>query len=110
MKFINLIFLAILLASCKPKVCSDPVACKVVDSNLTIINKYVYEKIAPPTSCVSTVHFFVVLTRIGSESPTDDLGQPGPTQNDYKRWSSWYEDNKDKLYWDKKSQKVLLRK
>jgi len=109
-KFIKLICLAILLGSCKPKVCSDPVACKVVDSDLTIIKNFVYHRISPPTTCAGVVYSLSVLTGIDSESPGDDIGQPSPTLTDYERWLSWYEDNKDKIYWDKKSQKILVRK
>ncbi|MFI5159627.1 MAG: hypothetical protein ACHQHN_00050 [Sphingobacteriales bacterium] len=110
MRLIPAIALCILIASCKPKVCSDPHACKVVDSELTIIEKFVDHRISPPTTCAETVYSLTLITGIESDQPGDDLGQPSPTLNDYKRWSNWYEDNKDKLFWDMKTQKVLVRK
>ena len=114
MRFIGTICLVILLASCKPKICSDPIACKKIEDKLIVIKYFLDHKGAGPPypgpEVPQAVHLLTGWTTIPSEAPGSDLGQLNPTSKDYKRWSNWYEDNKDKLYWDAKGRKVMVRK
>lgn len=109
-----MIYLLVLFASCKPKVCSDPSACKEVERELLVVKNYIDHKITyapyPGRNTGEAIDFFGKLTGIETDSTGGDLGPISPTANDYKRWSNWYEDNKDKLYWDAKSQKVMVKK
>ena len=98
----------LLLSSCTQKICKDPVACKEVENKLMVIKNSVDKKSLDP--CPNVVDYLTVLTNIDSESPGNDIGQGYPTAKDYKKWLNWYENNKDKLYWDKKTQKVIVKK
>ena len=110
MKFIGKICLVVLLTSCTQKVCNDQVACQKVEDGLTAIENSVKHKESDPLRTIEAVHFFNVLTGIESQSWGDDVGQYNPTREDYEKWSQWYENNKDKLYWDKESKSVRVRK
>ena len=108
MKSLKIIALIILLASCNQKTEIDPVACKKVETQLMVIDNFISRKV------VDVQRFYAVdslakWTGIESQSPDDDLGQGNPTRDDYEKWMHWYKENKYKIYWDKKSQKVLVR-
>jgi hypothetical protein len=38
-----------------------------------------------------------------------DYFKPELLKPDYEKWKDWYEKNKDKLYWDEKQKKIIVK-
>ena len=55
--------------------------------------------------------FLEKVTLIWSESDGNYIGRFNPTYKDFKSWSIWFKNNKNRLYWDdnKQSVKVMVR-
>jgi hypothetical protein len=89
---------------------TDSIAAKVVEANLTVITDYL-EKKAPSLQKISDATAYLTeLTGIPSESDGKYYGQFKPTANDLKAWTTWYQRNKEYLFWDKELQSVILYK
>ncbi len=56
----------------------------------------------------NVVSFLVNTTKIESESDGTTFGQFLPTENDFRRWTTWYKENRNRIFWDEKEQKVIL--
>lgn len=81
---------------------------KAVEQNLTIIYSYV-QNINSDSRLrrVHAIFFLERITKIESESDGTYFGKLDPTEADYIKWESWYDRNKQKIYWNDKTQTIV---
>lgn len=89
---------------------ADSLAAKVVEANLNVITNYLDQKEKSLQKISDATTYFTELTGIPSESDGKYYGQFKPTANDLKAWTTWYQRNKEYLFWDKELQSVILYK
>ncbi len=81
-----------------------------IEKRLNVIKNFVEGKEIDSTlSRAEAVAFMEKLTKIESESAFIAESKLNPTKADYDNWNNWYEKNKEKLYWDKRNKKVLIK-
>lgn len=56
----------------------------------------------------SAILFLEKVTLIHSESDGNYLGRFNPTTKDFRSWSIWFRNNKNRLYWDSNKQRVKV--
>ncbi len=105
-----LISLCFLFIGCKGISQDKQHAYSEVEKRLNIVKNFVEGKEVDSTlRRAEAVAFLEKLTKIESESPFIAESKLNPTKIDYDKWSSWYEQNKTKLYWDKRNKKVSIK-
>ena len=73
---------------------------KIVKKELSYIeNSLLPSKPDPIWRYAGSIYFLEELTGIESESPANFSGKYRPTHHDFQRWSTWYEQNKQRLTW-----------
>ena len=83
----------------------------IFEKKINIIKEYINGG-DPDTTLkrVGVIQFLEEVTGIQSES--DSYGQIGkldPTINDYKKWNDWYLNNKEKIFWDKNENRIIVK-
>ncbi|WP_315824066.1 hypothetical protein [Paraflavitalea speifideaquila] len=105
-----LILLCFLFIVCKGISQNNQRACSEVENRLNIIQNFVEGKEIDSTlRRAEAVAFMEKLTKIESESPFIAESKSNPTKIDFDKWSNWYKQNKEKLYWDKRNKKVSVK-
>jgi len=106
-----LVSLCFLFIGCKDISQGKQYAYSETEKRLSIIKDFVDGKVLDSTlRRAEAVVFMEKLTKIESESPFIAEAKLNPTKGDYDKWSKWYEQNKPRLYWDKRNKKVSVNK
>jgi len=83
----------------------------IVKNQLAIIKNFLANPNSDTTlKRVSVIKFLTILTGITSESDGNYIGQLNPTQNDYTLWERWLILNQESIYWDKKTENIIIHK
>ena len=113
-KSINLMSWIFLLfaqtVSCQIYNDSNKIACLRLEKQLLEIKEYVEDIDIQMNGVANAVDFFEDLTGIESESGGTYLGKLNPSKKDFLAWNNWYDINREKLWIDSKSGKVIVSK
>ncbi|QQT29116.1 hypothetical protein I6I99_17385 [Sphingobacterium multivorum] len=112
-RFGNLIVLCgflLALPSCKSQKCNLQEGRRVFEEELQSIKLYIGNQDMKVDKISVSITRIEKLTSIASESDGNYLGKFNPTVNDIRRWTTWYNENKDNICWDKDKQDFYLKK
>ncbi len=88
----------------------DYKACGFFESNILLVKNYHEQKEVDGNKLEVARIFLEKTTQIESEADFGFDGAYPPTENDLKKWETWYKENKHLLYWDDQEQKVKVKK
>lgn len=100
-----------LLVGCKPSMVSsqDKVE-SVYKTNIAIVENFIKVGFIEEESTLSnSIVFLEQLTKIKSDFKDQFQMFYTPTIQNLKDWKKWFKENKQKLYWDEKENKVIVR-
>lgn len=104
------IFYVIILTSCKSNYANYEIEDRLFLSNLDTIKKFVKTGVIKEYSTFEkSVVFLKEITGIESDLDHQFENLYVPTEQNLADWKSWYEKNKDKLYWDQIDIKVKVK-
>lgn len=88
----------------------DKKACKYVQEQISIIEKFHNLETGYSFELASASHFLGDITKLASKTGYSykTLGKMD-NNNDVKTWKNWYQENKHSLYWDTLTKSVRLR-
>lgn len=82
-----------------------------VEKRLKTIKDYLGGKTNDSTlRRAEAIVFFEKLTSIFSNSDIVAENQLEPSLAEYQKWDNWYQENKSKLYWNKRKKQVRINK
>lgn len=111
-KIICALVTLILLASCKSVAPSsqDNKGISVFNMNLTVVQNYFLVGYVDDDTCLNrSIEFLEKITQIKCNVPAEYLTRYEPNERNIKDWEAWFKENKQKLYWDDKENKVKIR-
>jgi hypothetical protein len=89
----------------------DSIAYSLIEKSLKVVKDYLREtNSSDVTSRALVVDFLTRLTGIPSQSDGDYIGQYSPTSQDYESWLKWYRLNKEFIYWNANTKRVIVKK
>ena len=84
-------------------------ACEKVKFHLSVIKKFVTKTNTDSSmQRIESIAFLENLSGIEGSGIGTDIGKYSVTIEDYKKWSKWFEENKQYLFYNKKTKKVEL--
>lgn len=108
-----ILFISIILQSCSfAKTINNKRACSKIEKQLKVVERYllgefegknVYPVSVAVSKCEQTTDIEAEYTGFFG-----DIGNPNPTQNDFDKWSKWYNSNQANLFYDRKSNQVVI--
>jgi hypothetical protein len=85
-------------------------ACNEIEKQLEIIYKFVNDSShEAPFKISHPIYFLIDVTKIDSKYSHSDLGHLQTCTEDYEAWNNWYLQNKENLYWNRKTRTVELQ-
>lgn len=111
-KAICVLVTLILLASFKSVTPSnhDKKGISVFNMNLTIVQNYFLVGFVDDDTCLNrSIEFLEKITKIKCNVPSEYLTRYEPSEQNIKDWEGWFKKNKQKLYWDDKENKVVIK-
>ena len=88
----------------------DKKAQSVFNMNLTIVENYFIVGYVEDYSCLNrAIDFLEKISEIKCNVPAEYLTRYEPTNKNIQDWKTWFNRNKNKIYWDDKENKVKIK-
>lgn len=110
MKFSKIIPIIILLIfyskNCNAQTCDVKKGQEEFTKKIIDIRDYIEKE--KSIDVISYINDLEKLTNIDSESDINFFGKMNPTKNDLIKWDKWYENKKEMICWDYKTNKLFI--